>query len=54
MCGQGIQNSTIGILGLGRIGGTVAKLLEPFSPENIIYHNRKPKSDCMFILILSK
>uniref|UniRef100_A0AC34FF07 Glyoxylate reductase/hydroxypyruvate reductase n=1 Tax=Panagrolaimus sp. ES5 TaxID=591445 RepID=A0AC34FF07_9BILA len=48
MTGNGIQNSVIGILGLGRIGGTVAKLLEPFSPENIIYHNRKPKSECKY------
>lgn len=34
------MGSTIGILGLGRIGLSIAKRLETFDVEKIIYHNR--------------
>jgi glyoxylate reductase len=38
--GTDLQNKTIGILGLGRIGGTLAKRAKAFDMK-IIYHNRK-------------
>lgn len=38
--GMDLQNKTIGILGLGRIGGTLAKRAKAFDMK-IIYHNRK-------------
>uniref|UniRef100_A0A914XEC2 Glyoxylate reductase/hydroxypyruvate reductase n=1 Tax=Plectus sambesii TaxID=2011161 RepID=A0A914XEC2_9BILA len=40
MCGKSLQGSTIGILGLGRIGLSVAKKLLPFEPAKLIYYNR--------------
>ena len=43
--GLDLQGKTLGILGLGRIGGTLAKRAKAFDMK-IIYHNRKhvPKS----------
>ena len=41
--GLDLQAKTLGILGLGRIGGTLAKRAKAFD-MNIIYHNRKPIS----------
>ena len=38
--GVDLQNKTIGILGLGRIGSTLAKRAKAFDMK-IIYHNRK-------------
>ena len=38
--GMDLQGKTIGILGLGRIGGTLAKRAKAFDMK-IIYHNRK-------------
>ena len=43
MCGQGLHNSTVGIVGLGRIGLAVAKRLVPFGVARIIYTSRHPK-----------
>lgn len=40
MCGQGLSGSKVGILGLGRIGLAIAKRLENFDTEKIMYHNR--------------
>lgn len=40
MCGPAIKNSTIGIVGFGRIAQEVAKRLKPFKPKRIIYSNR--------------
>jgi len=39
--GVDLQGKTIGILGLGRIGSTLAKRAKAFDMK-IIYHNRKP------------
>lgn len=39
--GVDLQGKTLGILGLGRIGSTLAKRAKAFD-MNIIYHNRKP------------
>lgn len=40
MCGPAIKNSTIGIVGFGRIAQEVAKRLKPFKPKRLIYSNR--------------
>lgn len=44
MCGHGIAGSTIGVVGLGRIGFGVAQRLRPFSPRSVLYagHSKKP------------
>ena len=41
--GNDLQGKTLGILGLGRIGSTLAKRAKAFEMK-IIYHNRKPIS----------
>uniref|UniRef100_A0A336LW09 Glyoxylate reductase/hydroxypyruvate reductase n=1 Tax=Culicoides sonorensis TaxID=179676 RepID=A0A336LW09_CULSO len=43
MCGMGLKNSTVGIVGFGRIGYEVAKRLIPFKPKKILYFNRSDK-----------
>lgn len=43
MCGPGLKNSTIGIVGFGRIGQEIAKRLKPFNPKSILYYNRSEK-----------
>ncbi|CAD5228522.1 unnamed protein product [Bursaphelenchus okinawaensis] len=48
MCGKALTKSTVGILGLGRIGDAVAKKTESFSPSRIIYHNRNKRSDVKY------
>ncbi|XP_055542003.1 glyoxylate reductase/hydroxypyruvate reductase isoform X1 [Wyeomyia smithii] len=45
MCGSGIKNSVVGILGFGRIGQEVAKRLAPFKPLRIQFTSRSDK--CM-------
>lgn len=40
MCGPAIKNTTIGIVGFGRIAQEVAKRIIPFKPKRIIYSNR--------------
>src|ERR1700734_4141317 len=37
MCGKPLTKSTIGIVGLGRIGLAIARRLQPFSIERILY-----------------
>ena len=39
---RSVENQTIGILGMGRIGQEIARKLAPWSP-NILYHTRTPK-----------
>ncbi|MCE9616859.1 MAG: D-glycerate dehydrogenase [Nitrosarchaeum sp.] len=41
--GTDLQGKTLGIFGLGRIGGTLAKRAKSFDMK-IVYHNRKPVS----------
>ncbi|XP_063699827.1 glyoxylate reductase/hydroxypyruvate reductase isoform X2 [Culicoides brevitarsis] len=45
MCGLGLKNSTVGIVGFGRIGFEVAKRLVPFKPKQILYFNRSEKPE---------
>lgn len=43
--GRGLKNSTVGIVGLGRIGLEVAKRLVPFKPARILYVSRSDKTE---------
>ncbi|KAK6628203.1 hypothetical protein RUM43_002015 [Polyplax serrata] len=45
MCGRSLKNSTVGIVGFGRIGQQIAKLLQPFSVSQILYTGRSEKPD---------
>lgn len=45
MCGPGLSNSTIGIVGLGRIGIQVAKCLKSFNTSRILYTSRNVKQE---------
>lgn len=45
MCGLGLKNSTVGIVGFGRIGQEVAKLLLPFGISEILYTARSEKPE---------
>jgi len=38
-CGMQIEGSTIGILGYGRIGGSLVEKLVPFHPKRILYND---------------
>ena len=44
MCGRGLADATVGIVGLGRIGFAVAQRLRPFAVSRILYtgHREKP------------
>ena len=37
LCGHGLDGSTVGIIGFGRIGLTIAKCLKPFGVKRIVY-----------------
>ncbi|XP_057322676.1 glyoxylate reductase/hydroxypyruvate reductase-like [Microplitis mediator] len=43
MCGPGLAGSTVGIVGLGRIGARVAEYLHPFRVSRILYSSRSEK-----------
>lgn len=43
LMGQDIQGSTVGIVGFGGIGQTIAKRLIPFEVKQIIYSGHSPK-----------
>ena len=45
MCGVGLKNSTVGIVGFGRIGQAVAKRLIPFGVSQIVYSGRSKKPE---------
>ncbi|XP_074061649.1 glyoxylate reductase/hydroxypyruvate reductase [Macrotis lagotis] len=43
LCGYQLMNSTVGIIGLGRIGQAIAHRLKPFGVEKFLYTGRQPK-----------
>uniref|UniRef100_A0A8C5TQM4 Glyoxylate and hydroxypyruvate reductase n=1 Tax=Malurus cyaneus samueli TaxID=2593467 RepID=A0A8C5TQM4_9PASS len=43
MCGYGLSDSTVGIIGLGRIGQAVARRLKPFGVRKFLYTGSGPK-----------
>ncbi|KAL1498369.1 hypothetical protein ABEB36_009179 [Hypothenemus hampei] len=45
LCGPGLKNSTVGIVGFGRIGQEIAKRLKPFGPKRFLYYNRSEKPE---------
>ncbi|XP_076634976.1 glyoxylate reductase/hydroxypyruvate reductase [Colletes latitarsis] len=45
MCGPGLSGSTIGVVGLGRIGIQVAKILKNFNVAKILYTSRSIKQE---------
>ena len=44
MLGQEVHGSTLGILGMGRIGEQVARRARGFDMK-VIYHNRQPRPE---------
>ncbi|CAG9838708.1 unnamed protein product [Diabrotica balteata] len=45
MCGQDITNSTVGIIGFGQIGQTIAKRLKGFDLKQLLYTGHKEKKE---------
>ncbi|XP_067409457.1 glyoxylate reductase/hydroxypyruvate reductase-like [Emydura macquarii macquarii] len=45
MCGYGLTDSTVGILGLGRIGAAVAARLKPFGVKRFLYADTDPRPE---------
>ncbi|NXN19086.1 GRHPR reductase, partial [Indicator maculatus] len=45
MCGYGLSESTVGIIGLGRIGQAVARRLKPFGVRRFLYSGSRPRPE---------
>ncbi|XP_078062187.1 glyoxylate reductase/hydroxypyruvate reductase-like [Mustelus asterias] len=45
LCGYGLSDSTVGIVGLGRIGLAVAQRLKPFGVKKFLYTDFEPKPE---------
>lgn len=49
LCGSGLDGSTVGIVGMGRIGSTVARYLKPFGVKEMLYFGQTEKADAVEI-----
>nr|XP_046261301.1 glyoxylate reductase/hydroxypyruvate reductase [Scatophagus argus] len=45
LCGYGLSGSTVGIIGLGRIGMAIAQRLMPFGVKRLLYSGRTAKAN---------
>lgn len=49
LCGYGLSGSTVGIIGLGRIGMAIAQRLMPFGVKRLLYTGRSAKPDAVAV-----
>lgn len=56
MCGRGINDSVLGIIGCGKIGTSIAEKLKLFGPAQILYTSRseKPVGKCNSAVVFVK
>lgn len=52
LLGQDITNSTVGIIGLGGIGQTIAKRLKGFNVKEVLYTGHREKTEGMDYLLI--
>ncbi|XP_029365451.1 glyoxylate reductase/hydroxypyruvate reductase isoform X1 [Echeneis naucrates] len=50
LCGHELANSTVGILGLGRIGVAIAERLAPFKVKKFIYTDLEPRPELASVI----
>lgn len=52
LCGRGIRDSVVGIIGCGNIGTSIAKKLKSFEISQLLYTSRseKPAGKIFFIV----
>jgi len=54
MCGRGIRNSVVGIVGCGNIGTSIAKKLKTFEISQLLYTSRTEKpagKNCIYLSV---